>query len=163
MQEYLQNKYNWNGKIVDSIWWLVHGKALASLSTGKQKIIQKYIHQKFAYNKQENMFHQYISPKCFVCSDKIECEHHIIQCQSCTTRQILRKNYLANLRSLLEHNGISESVIRVMISNLSSWLNNTPYIPLEQLIDQDEEMVIKAASEQMVIGWEQWFYGRNHI
>jgi hypothetical protein len=95
-----------------------------------------------------------------VCSDKIECENHIIQCQNCTTRQLLRKNYLGNLRSLLEHNGISESVSRVMISNLSSWFNNTPYIPLPQLLDQDEESVIKAATEQMEIGWEHWFYGR---
>jgi ribonuclease HI len=35
MYQYLQEKYNWSDRIIDNIWWEVHGKALVNLLEGK--------------------------------------------------------------------------------------------------------------------------------
>jgi hypothetical protein len=121
-----------------------------------KNIFIKNLHTK----KRENMFYKYCSPFCYTCKITIECENHILQCTSCTTRKLLRKNYLLSLQSLLEHKGTNESTIRVIIANLSSWLNNNDYASLEELELEESGQTAKAANEQILIGWDQWFYGR---
>jgi hypothetical protein len=130
------------------------------MSTGKRKIIQKFIHQKFACNRREHMFYAYIPPYCYECKDEIESEQHILQCKQCEVRRELRESYMRNLMILLEESGSDESVLKVLNKCLWAWLYKSNPISGKDVYQIQDMLLKKAVEEQTQIGWKQWFNGR---
>ena len=50
MYEYYQEKFKWNHKTMNCIWWEVHRKALHNLTEGKRTTILKFIHERLPCN-----------------------------------------------------------------------------------------------------------------
>lgn len=163
IREYMIQKYKWSEKIVDNIWWEIHGKQMQTLSPQQQTIIHKYIHNKLPCNKNQNRYYQYCSDKCYVCEKEIECQIHVLRCKECSQRNKTRKNYLVNLKRYLEATRTNTTTIRVLIHYIGSWLNQTECAPIEEIAPEASPTLKMAINHQTKLGWEQWFYGRLSI
>jgi hypothetical protein len=115
MRAYLSEKYKWDTKIIDQIWWEIHGKALWNLNENNRSTIQKFIHERLPCNYRENKYYGYRPPYCRVCRTNIETNEHILQCSICGDRKKIQKDYLRKLQATMIKLGTNECTIRVLI------------------------------------------------
>jgi hypothetical protein len=134
-----------------------------NLSINLRTTIQKFIHRRAPTNQREHRFYSYKSPFCRLCPTTEECQNHILQCKECVDRSSLRKNYLLTLKSYLEHTGTNTTTIRVIISYLNSWLQQSTLPDIQTIAPEASKFLEKAIHEQNQLGWDQWFHGRITI
>jgi hypothetical protein len=91
LREYMMNKNNWTDRTIDNTWWEVHESSIKSLSTRKERFIQKFIDKKLPTNYRQNLYYIYPS-KYRNCNSEIKTQEHILKCKGCTTRTELIKD-----------------------------------------------------------------------
>jgi hypothetical protein len=160
MYTYFQEKYKWKDTIINKIWWEVHGKAMLPLQDCKRTIIQKFIHNRLPCNKRESLYYEYRSTMCYTCKSEQESENHILQCQQCKKRNILRNSYTRTLQTIMTAQGTNSTTIRVILSYVRAWLNRTEVPIMEDIAPEASTDLLRAVEEQNTIGWDQWFRGR---
>jgi hypothetical protein len=120
VRKYFQDTNTYNNKLMDQIWWSIHGKAIINLTINARTSIQKYIHRRLPCNQREHKYYQYKSPFCRLCPEINECQHHILRCKNCAAQTKMRKNYILTMKSYLEHTSTNETTIRVLIHYLNA-------------------------------------------
>jgi ribonuclease HI len=163
MHEYFKDTYGWKDKIVDTIWWQAHGKALSQFSCGQKTTLQKYIHRRIACNKREHRYAPHRSPMCQLCKTTIECTDHIIQCKGCQPRVKGRQEYLKILQNKMIMMGTNSTTIRVIIAHLRAWLEQSEIPEMHEIAPEASEFLKTTVIIQGQIGWDQWMRGRIAI
>jgi hypothetical protein len=160
MYEYYQGKYQWNHTTIGKIWWEVHGAAFKYFGREQRVTIKKFIHGRSACNKRENMYYSYKSSMCKTCGVQVEDLYHVLKCETCSKRHLLRKKYITDLKDKMVYMGTNTDTIRVVTTYLQAWLCNTNYPTLMEIMPNASKHMKRAVQEQTDIGWNQWFHGR---
>jgi hypothetical protein len=160
MYKYYFNKYNWSQKTLGKIWWEVHGAALQSFGAAQRISIQKFIHDRAASNYRENLYYTYKSPFCATCGVEQETLCHILKCNKCSKRHLLRKKYMMNMKDKMIYLGTNADTVRVVTTYLRAWLYDLDYPNILDVAPDASPHLKRAVTEQNDIGWGQWFRGR---
>jgi hypothetical protein len=153
----VQETYVYNNKIMDQIWWLVHGKAIMEFSVKKRTIIQKLIHRRLPCHQREHLFYAYKPPFCRHCTEIEESHNHIIQCLNCPKRKILKKSYILTLESYFKHTGADETTSRVLTKYISAEiLQQGAPVVLSEIAPDASRRLQQPVIYQEKIGWDQF-------
>jgi hypothetical protein len=163
MRSYYQDKYGWNNKLTDNIWWLIHGKAFPSFNASIQTTIIKYIHGRLPCNHRENRYYEYRSNICSICKTNIETQEHVIQCNGIEENIILKKHYVRNLYRIMEANKTNAELARVIGVSVSAWINGEDMPGIKEMTDNPPKYLVEAYNEQKRLGWDQFLKGRLSI
>jgi Zn finger protein HypA/HybF involved in hydrogenase expression len=163
MHVYLKEKFEWTNRIIETVWWEVHGKAINKSPKKSKKMIQKYIHNRLPCNRRESKYYEYRQPYCMICKDVIEDKDHIMQCPKCPVRTKLRSNYMSKLKNTMLLLGTNSTTMRAILAKVRAWLYQEQQPNLKELIPEASQYLLDAISEQDEIGWEHWFRGRITI
>jgi hypothetical protein len=163
MREFLENSNNWNGNTIDTVWWKVHGPAIAAMGQEKTTI-QKFIHGRLPCNQRNNKYYPYKPSLCSTCTeDTIEEQLHFLKCKCCPERQSRRERFLKELKNNLISLGTHETTTRVLMYNISSCINDEPIKELHEIAPDASIYFKSTIHKQQKIGWEQLLKGRFSI
>ena len=156
---YMQQKYKWTTRIMENIWWRVHGMALQSLKPSARQIIQKFIFDYWACNEREAKIYTFRTPQCETCVHKIETVNHILQCIDPKRRSIW-KEMLDKLKEFFKKWKTPQGVQTCIIAGLESWGLRQQPPDLETIYPNASHILTKAYKEQNTIGWDHFIRGR---
>jgi hypothetical protein len=123
----------------------------------------QFIHNKLPCNKTKNLYYTYRPAQCFLCTDTIECQLHVIRCPKCSSRTKTRKNYIQALRRHLESTNTNLTTIRCIMFYLNAWLCQIAPPEIHEIAPDASNTLIDAINHQNTMGWDQWMYGRLSI
>jgi hypothetical protein len=159
-KQYLKESFGWNDNVVKRIWWYPLEKSIEALHQGEKTTIHKFIHKRLPCNKRENIYYPYLSPYCKLCPNTIETPEHIMRCTSCDRRTELREKFMQQLKIEMRNMQTNETIIRVMTQNILEWLKGERPPNIREVCDDPSMTLIQAVSDQIQLGWDQFFCGR---
>jgi hypothetical protein len=163
MREYLEDSNKWTGNTIETIWWKIHGSSIESNKQGKTTL-QKFVHGRLPCNYRNNKYYPYKPKYCTKCGEQQdEKQMHFLQCTSCPERVSKRQEFITALRNMLISTGTHETTTRILIHNISSYLNQQPRMSLQEIAPDASEFFKKTVHEQDKIGWDQFLRGRLSI
>ena len=159
---YLQERFDWNNMVFDSIWWSIHGLALAKFPPIIRLVIQKFNMDHWACNHREAVRGDESQKWCEICYHQEETTDHIVQCPHCH-RQEVRDNLMTELSKYLAKTGTPQAMRTCIIQGLNAWLKGSPVPSLNTLEPNASPTLKLAYSTQTTIGWKHFLRGRISI
>jgi hypothetical protein len=78
----MQKKYLWNDKTIDSVDWLIHSKALQTLTANGRKTCTQFIHEWLPVNGHPGQAKPTHLQTCPTCKSQKESQEHFLSCLS---------------------------------------------------------------------------------
>ena len=155
LKKYIQKKYKWSKRIMESIDWEAHSAAIKSTSIVHQRIV-KLLHEVLPTNKVMSYRERHRTPTCFRCTSGLdETTDHMIQC-STEEVQEWRLNVIQALTTVSTKEAAHHDVLLDIITTcLYAWMCDDP-IPFKDEWTQYSDLI----TSQTSIGWRQLFRGR---
>lgn len=155
LQIYMIDKFDWKDYVPDTIWWIIHGSTIRSLSGTHRQQIQKYIfgwlptcvHLKLQDNDLSD-----ICPSC----KTIETHDHNYKCQ-CDSRIVIKNKWFETFDKFLANDRYTPPIIRQLFFNHIAHACTSRQLPPIPPLPRNIELAIK---DQDAIGWKQLLSGR---
>jgi hypothetical protein len=160
LREYLELVNDWHSNEADMIWWDVHATSLYSMGYDRRRVIQKFIHKKLPCNYRQNMYYSYKSASCKSCNHQVETQLHVLTCQGCSARSIIKQKFTHELKGIMEKHRIDKATMNVILHNVTNYLYNRSEINAKSIAPEASKTLILATHQQQKLGWDQWFKGR---
>lgn len=160
--EHMKSKFNWDNKIINSIWWKVHGNTLRKMDRQDRHRISKWLFQWLPTHAFQHKIHLVSSPKCPACTTTTETNDHLL------TRTVpqycnIKQEWIGKLSTMLRDNHTPPLDHDIIVESIHAHTHKQP-IPLIQQYDSNMHRNVKAAFlQQQRVGWDQFLLGRIAI
>jgi hypothetical protein len=108
-------------------------------------------------NQRQHLFYQYKNTLCSACNLQEETIKHMLQCQGCEKRNIIRNVYNKQLQHYLDKFRIQPSINNVIIQH--AWIENRIPPSTSEIEPNASHQLINTINLQNKIGWNNWFTG----
>ena len=151
--EAMQLRYNWKERVSETIDWEVHRQTTHSQKERRTHYV-KLCHDILPTGSIICKYGQSLPDYCPLCKSPREDFHHILRCGH-PSRAKWRHKLLSSLKTLCYTIKSDPTLVEILLSGLTSWLQQTPQPIVD--IHPDYAPLVHAQSE---IGWNQFFQGR---
>lgn len=160
LREYYCEKFNWESDTIDQIWWDVFGTAIKKLSNADRQRIQKYNVRRLHTNNRQHIFDKVSSDRCMNCN-QLEDNDHIVRCSQCgPKRKEIKTEWINTVLEYLSEDHTPPSVRLVIMTAVTSWLNDLPIPNIQQIDSSASPQLRKAYTSQNEIGWDNFLRGK---
>jgi hypothetical protein len=150
----MQRKYKWNHDTTNTIDWMIHSSALASLQTStNRKTITQFVHEWFPVNGHAGRANTNNNQLCPMCRNCPETQQHFLSCQALDATWT---NKLTKAISIYDTPETPDTTTQLLLWALLT-CRTTNHQPPAHLSDPSH---IQLLTEQHTIGWDQVMKGR---